>query len=328
MDILFHDFLLEEYGTFVSTDRISEIRVRRADLLEQIDVAVLKDEVLTRTGTMFNRRSAEFYSVVTPGVDSSHTISEEDQIYVWSCINGQMQLDGTDYPIGFLAKFDSVIGTLESGKPYHVLSADVFPIMKKCVGIIIGFVVASWLLVIPYGVSEARSGTQMLSFSTKQGRRSYASKVASMTVISLIVIVMGTFASVLMFSSVGADRYYASAVVSALQKMNLSVNGLDAITLFQLYAVILGLTAVAGLSSSVMIANISLNSKHAVSAIASSLPVIVAFTAWCIVYTQIAFDSGDVVISFIGSWISVGIWVIITCVFSAVILLRKYRNNY
>lgn len=328
VDILFHDFLLIEYGTSVSIDNIDDLIGKRTELLEQIDAAAHKDEVLLRTGTLFNRETAEFYAIIAPMENNSHTISEEDQIYEWSCINGQMKLDGTDYPIGFLRKMDAVIQTLKAGESYQVLPADIFPVMRQCISIIIGFIVASWVLVIPYGVTEARSGTLLIAFSTKHGRRSYIGKMSAALLLSTFIIGIGVFTSALLFSSIGANRYYDSGIISALQEINLDVTGLAQIKLIELYAFLLGMTTAVGLSVVIIITNVSLNSKHAVSAIACSLPVIVAFAAWYIAYTRVALDFGNTTISITSSCIWACLLIVVACVFSAGTILRKYKQNY
>lgn len=328
VDILFHDFLLIEYGTSVSIDNMDDLIGKRTELLEQVDAAAHKDEVLLRTGTLFNRESAEFYAVIAPMENNSDTISEEDQIYEWSCINGQMQLDGTNYPIGFLWKMDAVIQTLKSGESYQVLPADIFPIMRQCISIIIGFIVASWVLVIPYGVTEARSGTQLIAFSTKHGRRSYIGKMSAALVLSFFIIGMGVFTSALLFSSIGANRYYDSEIISSLQEINLDITGFEEIKLIELYALLLGMTTIAGLSCVIIITIVSLSSRHAVSAIACSLPAIVVFSAWYIVYTQVALDFGDTTISLTSSCLWACLLVVVACVFSAGAFLRKYKQNY
>ncbi len=328
VDILFHDFLLAEYGNSVSTDHLDELLHQRAEWLEQIDAAAQKDEVLSRTDTFFSKESSEFYSTVDPAGNAGTAISEQDQIYVWSCINGQMQLDGTDCPIGFLKKMDAVILTLQSGKPYQVLPSDIFPVMRKNINIIIGFVVASWVFVIPYGVAEARSDTQMLAFTTKQGRKSYIKKTASVSFLCVLIIGTGVLIAASLFSLLGADRYYGSHAASALQQMNLSVAGDDQISFVKMYALLLGMTALLGLSGAIIMTHISLQFQHAVSAIACSLPVILAFSAWCITYIQLALDFGSMDIPFRSgcAWACMG--ALIACAISAGFILWKYKRNY
>mgnify|MGYP003291246164 CR=1 FL=1 len=328
VDILFHDFLIEEYGNQLTVDDLNEMIYQRAELLEQIDTAARNDEVLLRTGTLFNKESAEFYSVVEPMGNTESAISDQDQIYQWSCINGQMQLDGTDYPIGFLKKMDNVISTLQSGETYQVLPSDIFLVMRKNIDTFIGFVVASWILVIPYGVAETKSGTQMLAVSTRQGRKGYVKKMAAASLICVLLVGAGVIITTLLFSTQGADRYYESHVVSALQSMNLSIAADSQMKLIELYVLLLGMTAVVGVSSALIITNISLQFRHAVSAIACSLPVMLAFAVWYIVYTKIALDFGSSVISVNGGVIWVCIMVLIACVFSAGFILWKYKKNY
>lgn len=328
VDILFHDFLLERYGNQVTTGELDEIIHLRSELLEQIDVATQKDEILLRTGTLFNRESAQFYSSVEPMGDTDSAMAEQDQIYVWSCINGQMKLDGTDYPIGYLSKLENVILTLQSGETYHVLPCDVFSLMRKNISIVIGFVVAAWILVIPYGVAEAKSGTQLLAFSTKKGRFSYIKKIIAASLICLLIIGVGVVLTASLYYNSGAYRYYESDVGSAIQSMNLAIASGSQLKLVELYAMMLGMTAVIGLASSIIITHLSLQFMHAISAIASSLPVILAFAAWCIAYTQLALDFGSNSISYSNSYVLACVMVLSTCIISAGFSLQKYKQNY
>lgn len=328
VDILFHDFLLEEFGNQVIKDDLDEIILLRSELLEQVAAAAQNDEVLMKTGTLFNKETAEFYSSIEPMGNSDSTTSEQDQIYVWSCINGQMKLDGTDYPIGFLSKLENVILTLQSGETYHVLPCDIFPLMRKNISIVIGFVIASWILVIPYGVSEARSGTQILAFSTRQGRRSYITKILATSLICLVIIGVGVLLTASIFTAMGADRYYESNVESAIQSMNLTIDSDNHMKVVELYAIMLGMAALVGLSGSIIITHLSLQFTHAISAIASSLPVILAFAAWCIAYTQLALDFGSTSISFSAGCVLASMIILSACIISAGFILQKYKQNY
>lgn len=328
VDILFHDFLIEEYGNQLAVDDLNKMIHQRTELLEQIDAAARNDEVLLRTGTLFNKESAEFYTVVEPMGNTGSAISDQDQIYQWSCVNGQMQLDGTDYPIGFLKKMDNVISILRSGETYQVLPSDVFRVMRKNIATLIGFVAASWIVVIPYGVAETKSGTQMLAASTRQGRKGYVKKVAAALLVCVLLVGAGVMITALLFSTQGADRYYGSYVVSALQNMNLFIAGDNQMKLTELYALLLGMTVVVGISGAIIIINISLQFRHAVSAIACSLPVMLAFAVWYIFYTQIALDFGSTAISVNSGFIWVCVMAILACVFSAGFVLWKYKKNY
>lgn len=335
IDILFHDFLLETYGNQISPAHLEELTQRREHLLDQVDAAARKDEVLLRTGMNFDREWVHFTSPpLTPMEESEHPISEEDQIYVWSCINGQMKLDGTDHPVGFLSRLDTVISTLQAGQVYNVLSMDLFyPFTSNNIRILTNFIFAAWVLIIPYGVSEARSGTEMLAFSTKQGRKSYRKKAFAASFVCLFIIGAGIWVTASLFLSTGIDRYWGAYLDSLLTQtefgsyiVSLSVD--HPMRFRELYWVLLGLTALVGLAGAVMIVHISLQWKHAVSAIACSLPVVLAFDRWVHIYTKTALDSGRRQISLVGCGIFSGLFILVMFICSTGVVLWKYKKDY
>ena len=125
VDILFQDFLLQTYGKTVMSDAIPDLEQRREALLTQIQASADQDPVLQRCGTFFDRETAQFC-----GTNPDQSLSEEDQIYLFSCINGQLRLDGTDYPVGFLSAMDSVLEQLRQNGSYQVLGSDLLSLLR------------------------------------------------------------------------------------------------------------------------------------------------------------------------------------------------------
>ena len=335
IDILFHDFLLENYGTPIGLEHLENLTQLRNTLLDQVDVAAQKDEVLIRTNTLFKREGLYFYST-SPGSSAEYPendISEEDQIYIWSCVNGQMKLAGTDYPVGFLPRLDTVIAALQTGDLYHVLSSDlVYPVMSYNIDLLQSFIFSTWVLVIFYGISEAKSRTELLAFSTKNGRKMYPQKVFATSAACFLIIVAGMLCTASLFKSMGVIPYWDSLLNSLFlpdmfgnYKLGLTIS--HNINFGQLYWLLLGMTALMGFASSIIITHLSLLCVQAVSAIAYSIPVLLAFNIWATANAR-ALNSSYFRASLVVQCVFAGLLFLAACLFSIVISLWKYKKEY
>ena len=211
VDILFQDFLLQTYGKTVMSDVVPDLEQRREALLTQIQASADQDPVLQRCGTFFDRETAQFC-----GKNPDQSLSEEDQIYLFSCINGQLRLDGTDYPVGFLSAMDSVLEQLRQNGSYQVLGSDLLSLLRRNLGIVTAFSLAGLALVIPYGVSEARSGMVRLAYTTKRGRRSYTDKLLTIFVTGVGITFLGVLLAILLFSGLGVRRFWDCRILDAM----------------------------------------------------------------------------------------------------------------
>lgn len=324
--ILFSDFLLETYGKVITEDDIADLAQRRAKLLDQVDAAASKDAVLLRREVYFDKEKASFFSNAEPGTEFEFTASEEDQIYEWSCVNGQMRLEGTDYPIGFLTRMENVISEVTENGEYPVLPTDALTMLRGNIDILLGFVAAAWVLVLPYGVAETKSNTQVLSFTTKQGRTSYFKKVAAAWIPCALLIGVGTLIAAVLFLSMGAERYYDAQIGVAIRNLYLDAPG--DLRLIDCYVLLLGMTSILGLFSSLAIIHISLMFRYAVSALACSIPVAAAFVGWYLIFIRFALDYGDSQITLRNGVLSMLVISLTVCVFSVIVLMRKYKTNY
>ena len=335
IDILFHDFLLENYGTPIGSEHLENLTQLRNTLLDQVDVAAQNDEVLIRTNTLFKREGLYFYST-SPGSSAEYPendISEEDQIYIWSCVNGQMKLAGTDYPVGFLPRLDTVIAALQTGDLYHVLSSDlVYPVMSYNIDLLQSFIFSTWVLVIIYGVSEAKSRTELLAFSTKNGRKMYPQKFFATSAACFLIIVAGMLCTASLFKSMGVIPYWDSLLDSLFlpdmfgnYKLGLTISHI--INFGQLYWLLLGMTALMGFAGSIIITHLSLICVQAVSAIAYSIPVLLAFNIWTTANAR-ALNSSYFRASLVVQCVFAGLLFLAACLFSIVISRWKYKKEY
>ena len=288
VDILFQDFLLKTYDKTVTADAIPDLEQRRDAPSAHISVSAARDPVLQRCSTFFDPETAQFC-----GTNPNQSLSEEDQIYLFSCINGQLRLDGTDCPVGFLSAIDSVLEHLRQGGSYQVLGSDLLSLLRRNLGIVTAFSLAALALVIPYGVSEARSGMVQLAYTAKRGRRSYTDKLLAVFLTGLGVTFLGVLLAIVLFSGWGVGRFWDCQILDAMTTLKeqavpsyagMTFLGYYAFQLLSLFLVNTAAILLAGL--------ISLHLRNPVSALACCLPLPVGMWYYRLRYVDTLLDQG------------------------------------
>lgn len=328
VDILFNDYLLDRYGNKVTENDLDDLRMQQEQLLNQIDKAAQKDVILLKNGMSFSKETMTFSAMKIDDTDEAErTISEDEQIYIWSCINGQMKLDGTDYPVGFLGKYQSTILAVKKSGTYDVLTADIFPVMRYSLEIVLCFSFASWFLLIPYGTEEAKSGTETMAFSSRFGRKSYVIKLFSMMLLSVLVVLAGVGVATLLFFEVGANRYFLSNIGTVMEVINMTAPAMDSLRFVDLYLIVLGMSVLLGVAGSLLVSHISLALKQGVTVVACAMPILIAEIGW-LTYTEVALDYGEYTIP-ISACISIcSAFTLLAVVISAGVIRRKYIKKY
>ena len=268
-DALFQDFLLETYGQTLTDDDLPDLQRRRDELIADVAEAAENDEVLARIGTHFDAERAEFY-----GDDMDRTISEADQIYEWSCVNGQMRLDGTDFPIGFIKSYQAVIDGIDMFGRYDVLGGDMLSLLRGNLSIVAMCSIASLALIIPYGVAEVKSGTEALTCTTKSGRKLFLCKISAVAISGVLIVAVGVICAAVMFSCWDVGRYYDCEIGSAMAQLKgAAVDAYRGVTFWEYYASQLFALSLLGLAGSLLAGIISIHMRNGVSAAVCCLPV-------------------------------------------------------
>ncbi len=280
IDLLFHDYLLNAYGGVITKQDVPKLSAEREYLLEQIIAASEQDPVLLRNGVMFYPDWETFGSEYQ---EDATEPSEEDNVYIWSLVNGQMQMQGTDHPVGFLSKYQTVIDRVESNGVYHVMSYDLIAILKDNFLIVIVFSCGTLLLTVPYGVLEAKSRTEGLSAATKTGRRHYAKKLTAAVLAAALVIGLGILLAVLAFSQWKVSRYYGCDVGDAMD-ICWDISSWKGVTFGAYYGLRLLLLFLLGLCVNILAAILSLRLSNSVTAIACILPLALLLLAYHLAY--------------------------------------------
>lgn len=337
--MLFEEYLLETYGNAITEAQLDELVDKRETLIEQVAAAAAVDEVLLRTLTTFRPdpygNGVEFTTTLSP---EDAEFSAEDQLYLWDCTNGQMHFPGTDHPVYFIDGFKDVIELIQEHGEYHVLPRDLLLKVRYNQMPIVYFIIAALLLVIPYGVSESRSRTEQLVFSTKAGRKTYLCKVLAAGIGSFIVIGIGVIVVSVMFSQWEVERYYDSLIDSAMAVFKWTdpyqvtidlAKQYGGISLLTFYIVMCMVFLLVGTGLTVVAAVVSLAVRNAVTGIAASIPVIASVIVFFIRYIYLALDYSSH--SLISRWehcAYAGLILVLSTCIASLSYANKLRKNY
>lgn len=337
--MLFEDYLLETYGNVITEAQLDELVDKRETLIDQVSAAAAVDEVLLRTQTVFHPdpygNGVEFTTTLSP---EDAEFSDEDQLYLWDCTNGQMHFPETDHPVYFIDGFKDVIEQIQEHGEYHVLPRDILLNIRNNQMPIVYFIIAALLLVIPYGVSESRSRTEQLAFSTKAGRKTYLCKVLAAGIGSFIVIGIGVIVVSVMFSQWEVQRYYDSLIDSAMAVFKWTdpyqepidlAKQYGSISFLHFYIVMCLAFLIAGTSLMVLATVVSLAVRNAVTGIATSIPII---TAVIVFYIRYLYSQLDYAYDHLAHrWehcIAAGLLLLLGTVTSCVVYFRKKTKSY
>lgn len=344
VDLLFNDFLLETYGDTLTADDLPELRRRHAELLDQVDRAVPNDEILQRIGQTFDRETESFSGFeVLPGEELPDLgFTEEEQIYEWSCINGQTRLAGTDHPIGFLFLFREVIYTVEQFGVYHVCAPSLINAIGDNLIIVTFFSVAALALVVIYGTAETRSRTNVLAYTSRIGRRIDRRKLLSAAIAGAITVAVGVAVTAILFSFWDVQRYYGCEIDSAMRDIRclqwkfsdtpLSLllapqgQGFGGISFGALYLTQLAMLFLVGASGCTLGAVISLRCRHTITAAVCCAPIAVGELLFAFHYVLLYFVFDQYTVS-VPLWESYLVAVIFAAAVALIAALDCHRKE-
>ncbi len=275
IDLLFHDYLLDTYGNTITKNDIPRLTSERELLLNQIVEAAAQDPILLRNGVKFYP-DGEMFIIETQSeeemTDAESEIASEDYDYILSCANGQTQLYGTSHPAGFLTKYQSVINYIRSNGSYHVMSYSLLEILKDNYLIIIAFACAALLFIVPYGVNEAKSHTEGLTASMKNGKNLFLKRLAAAQIVSVVVICVGIVFATLFFASWNVSRYYGCDIGDVMD-IQWGINSYRGMSFGTYYGLQILIMLLLGLSVNTLACLLSFRIGNSVTAIACTLPL-------------------------------------------------------
>ena len=269
IDLLFHDDLLERYGMMITEADIPALAAEREALKDQIIRAAAEDPILRRNNTRFDSEREMFISGSGRGPDIER---EEDLVYLWSCVNGQAQLQGTEHPVGFLSKYKTVMERVTANGSYHVMSSSLLELLGNNFLIVIVFSCGALLLIVPYGVIEAKSRTESVTASTKLGKALYFRKITAAGITAASLIVVGMIYAALSFSAWKVSRYYGCEIGDAME-LNWKLSDYNGMSFCAFYLLHMLCLFLLGLSVNVLAVMRALRTANSATAVACTLPL-------------------------------------------------------
>ena len=272
---LFQDHLLEDFGSIITQEDAAELEERIQHLEAQLIEVAAEDPVLDRTGTRYDPQLGHF-------IAQHGAISDDDQSYLWSYINGQIKPEGMDSPIFFLFGYRGVLETLALQSAYYPLGYFPLLYMSSNLDIPVYFIYAAGFLLLLYGVGESRSGTEELAFSTKTGQRVFSRKIIAAVISGFVIALAGAVLAFILLSRWQLQRYYGSGIDTALfSAKELQQFGYAEVnygtTYIYTYIVLLCNQLLVSTGYFLLITVISLHTRYHITAIAACLPIQILF---------------------------------------------------
>ena len=264
-DMQFHDYLFEHYGTTITEEDLPALATEREALKDQIIRAAAEDPILQRNRVKFHHEFEQF-------IEYRNWIYDEDQAYVRSCVNGEAQLQGTEHPVGFLSKYRTVMERVTANGSYHVMSSSLLELLGNNFLIVIVFSCGALLLIVPYGVIEAKSRTESVTASTKLGKALYFRKITAAGITAASLIVVGMIYAALSFSAWKVSRYYGCEIGDAME-LNWKLSDYNGMSFCAFYLLHMLCLFLLGLSVNVLAVMRALRTANSATAVACTLPL-------------------------------------------------------
>lgn len=229
-DVLFTDMLLTEYGPAIEKSELPRFREQTERFFTQVREAVKNDTKLQDAHMRLN----DDYQIIPdfdfydgPDMEKEHEYM--DNPYISACLYGNIQLPGTDYPLGFAYKMHLLLTGLESASAatsgqedvlYHVTSFEFIREMSYALLPILFASLCSILVIVPYGILENRSRTLPLLCSTRTGRKLERKRLGAALICVLCFVAVGAALAVVQFTSWDMDAYYATVADDGIYEAN------------------------------------------------------------------------------------------------------------
>lgn len=227
-ELLFTDMLLAEYGATIEKSELPRFQEQTERFLAQVQEAVQNDGQLQDAHMILN---GDYQLIPDP---NDETIAEDEipasmrDPYIHACAFGIVQLPGTDYPLGFAHKMQSLLSGLQvasvQGEGDRVLYRVTSPLFIREMGNALMPVLfaslCSMLLLVPYGILENRSHTMPLLCATRTGRRLEGRRIADAFGCVLCFVAIGAALAVFQFAAWDLDAYYPTTVDDGILEAN------------------------------------------------------------------------------------------------------------
>ena len=138
--------------------------------------------------------------------------------------------------------------------------------------IVIVFSCGALLLIVPYGVIEAKSRTESVTASTKLGKALYFRKITAAGITAASLIVVGMIYAALSFSAWKVSRYYGCEIGDAME-LNWKLSDYNGMSFCAFYLLHMLCLFLLGLSVNVLAVMRALRTANSATAVACTLPL-------------------------------------------------------
>lgn len=217
-ELLFTDMLLKEYGTAIEKSDLPRFREQTEQFCNQLRKAVQMDSQLQDAHMVLddNWRIQSSPEPETDKGDLSHTFDYTP--YVWSCISGDIQLTGTDYPVAFAGMMQELLQTLEEAANtestvlYRVsipssLTSEIANLLMP----VLYTALCGLAILIPYAILENRSHTPQVLCTSRIGRKIEYYRLGALGAGACTITAIGIVCSVILLNLMDIERYYPLA---------------------------------------------------------------------------------------------------------------------
>lgn len=281
----FNDMLLLKYGLSIDNNEIQSVKSELEMFANEIENAVKKDEILLRNNIVFGSD----YSLYSMDADASD-ISEKDRQYIYECVNGVRQLEGTKYPLYYAQGFASIITYVEQNNTeYKIMSNDVIQYVSNTLIVIVFSVVSSLIILVPYGIDENRSDIIIFEKTTYMRNKILAYKTLSIIMSSLLIILIGVIVSILILIFGNITEYFDCNIEtilhlkSGLEFSEFTEKCYSDISVIKIYGLLTLLISIFGICTCVICTFIAFNINNIVLSVLLFIP---AFTLLLITYLR------------------------------------------
>lgn len=243
-DIASYDLLLQEYGSSLTLADIPKLEKARDDYIALLDAAIKENEIckqysvtnyhdLVIEHTWYQQYESEYYEK-NNGQLSRQLRSDAVSDFFESIYWGGSSLDykGGSLYLCFPKNCNEIIERMQIGNQFDkhyaaeseksIHQADFrFAVLHPEILVKLGesmlnmqlcSLIFALLLLFPYLLSENRSNTYALQYSSKLGRKGARYKVLALSISALCVLLLGAAIAILSFHWLGLSRYYDSFI--------------------------------------------------------------------------------------------------------------------
>lgn len=217
------DMLMERYGISLEGEELYDFIEFHKEYSENLDKAVSENEYCKKFGitcaddlnmSLYGILGSDYYAIDEDG-RLSQVKEDEYSRFFEAAMYTEFEYDGNTYIPEIKQWLDSTVYHIESGFArsgedyvYYVFHTTILHALGMDIPILFfAAITCAMIAVIPFGVSEKRSGVSDIQYSSKTGKRIYLYKTAAVIISSAIFMAIGVAVALIFYKCLGVDRF-------------------------------------------------------------------------------------------------------------------------